>query len=465
MQISKKQLVSEDAIKRLDVIMKRYYPDYELVDGTIEEVQKVENDLELRSHTPLDADEIVEFFSKEEYILFLSESVKCAKSHTNRGDKLFAIATRYFLVDGKRVGEHRSFIDIGGMVRTHFDVSGCNMDENGKIYGARRRIIPYSLNQELASFDSPWDMLTKFLAGKKVKATRSTDKLFFQRIQNQQPIPDEYREQRYLIYNFYVDINKQTAILSNNKMVYRYDVITRKLLTYEGNSLIKAEGIDEVRRRNWPGANICDWEVVVRMAKQNNQQEVQVESHGEIIETNSVDKLESSIKTVQSWLRSIGFPGPSRLEKESKDDDKLSKTALTGKSLINAVIAPNDVAVCYVHSKTFDIDDGLTYYEGYAIVSLEVKEVYSHKYLVLIYDKQQDNNGFSGVDYGIPAPNYSNKCMSYNSICYGIKKLECENYPIVMREKNSNTLEPIFKSFGNVSCYYLQCKEKLDYHG
>ena len=88
------------------------------------------------------------------------------------------------------------------MVRTHFDVGGQTPDANGKIIGARRSLILGDFNVRLNSYASPWEMLTQFLAGKKVKAARSTDKLWFQRFEGGKPVPNEYREQNYLIYDF-----------------------------------------------------------------------------------------------------------------------------------------------------------------------------------------------------------------------------------------------------------------------
>lgn len=90
-------------------------------------------------------------------------------------------------------------------------------------------------------------------------------------------------------------------------MIYRYDVISRELLYYRGNSCIKREGIDNVRRTYWPGDKCCDWEVVCRMARLNGQSEIQVESFGEVYDTKDIGALEASISSFQDYMRSKGF--------------------------------------------------------------------------------------------------------------------------------------------------------------
>ena len=153
----------------------------------------------------------------------------------------------------------------------------------------------------------------------------------------------------------------------------------------------------------------------------------------------------------------------SRRERLRKDAVRLDKSALDVKSFLdNKPIFP-DMAVCYVYSMTdnFDEDGGYSY-SGYAIVSVEVADILSHHYLVLVYDSQQDNNGYPGLGCGDPFNRPSGDCLSYNSICREIHQLHCsEDSRIVMRDKNSRSLEPIIKDFGVTDCWCLQCKETL----
>lgn len=156
-----------------------------------------------RNNTALNDGEVAEFLTEAEYENNIGKYVKLVRNTANDNfSRLYALVNRYFIVDGKKVGEHQAFINVGGMVRTHFDMTGVTPDANGKMIGARRTLIPGDFNTKLDSYKLPWAMLTKFLAGKKVKASRSTDKLWFQRFESNQPVRDEYREQNYLVYNF-----------------------------------------------------------------------------------------------------------------------------------------------------------------------------------------------------------------------------------------------------------------------
>ncbi|MBR3527326.1 MAG: hypothetical protein IKN88_06070 [Bacteroidales bacterium] len=177
--------------------------DYEVIDATPMKVKDLAAEIGQRNNTALMDGEVAEFFSKEEYESHPGEYYKVVRNIRNDNfSRLYALVNRYRLVNGKKIGERTSFINVGGMVRTHFDVGGQTPDANGKIIGARRSLILGDFNVRLNSYASPWEMLTQFLAGKKVKAARSTDKLWFQRFEGGKPVPNEYREQNYLIYDF-----------------------------------------------------------------------------------------------------------------------------------------------------------------------------------------------------------------------------------------------------------------------
>ena len=198
MQIDKKSI--EAATARLEQSLGT---NYEIADMSVEDLKKAVTEVGQRNNTALNDGEVAEFLSEEDYANGIGTTVKYVKNTSNDNfSRLYALVHRYFVVDGKRVGEHDAFINVGGMVRQHFDVSGITPDANGKMIGARRALIPGDFNIKLDSYKLPWAMLTKFLAGKKVKASRSTDKLWFQRFESNQPVRDEYREQQYLVYNF-----------------------------------------------------------------------------------------------------------------------------------------------------------------------------------------------------------------------------------------------------------------------
>lgn len=149
--------------------------------------------------------EFAEFMSAKDYEEKANDYIinTATTSSTGRDfERVYALVNRFFVVNGKRVGEHLDFIDIGGMVRRHFDLGGKAPDENGKVTGAVRVVTPGTFNEKLNSFHKPWIMLTQYLSGKIVGAKRSTDKKWFQKFVGGRPVADEYVEQMYNIYDF-----------------------------------------------------------------------------------------------------------------------------------------------------------------------------------------------------------------------------------------------------------------------
>jgi len=177
--------------------------DYQISDASADQIKDLAAEVGQRNNTALMDGEVAEFLSKEEYESHPGEYYKVVENTRNSNfSRLYALVNRYRVVNGKKVGERRAFINVGGMVRNHFDIAGQSPDANGKIKNAVRTLIPGKFNEELNSYSLPWAMLTMYLAGKKVKATRSTDKKWFQRFESNQPVQDEYREQNYLVYDF-----------------------------------------------------------------------------------------------------------------------------------------------------------------------------------------------------------------------------------------------------------------------
>lgn len=272
-------------------------------------------ELPLRSTSSLGDGEIAEFFTAEHYISYPDyiQIVETIYGDGQVSTSLFALCERYFLVNNRKIGGHLSYIDVGGLVRRHFDLTGLSPDAEGKVKGAVRAIVPYDFNLKLASFEQPWSMLTNFLAGKKVRAKRSTDKLFFQAFVNRQPVPDKYVEQTYMIYSFVIDDQKkgsQNPTRQNSTTIIKYDHGSRSLLTFNGVSLKSRTMIDDVRMREFPGRNFCDWEVVYRMARRSGQDAIPLLYNGEFDENMSVRELGK--KT------SLGG-GPTFEEKEEKE--------------------------------------------------------------------------------------------------------------------------------------------------
>ena len=172
----------------------------------VDEMKKAVTSIGARNTTALGDGEIAEFFDAKDYEAnadkYLIHTQSISNSTGRPFDRLYALCNRYFLVGNKKVGEHLSFIDVGGMVRHNYDLTGLTPDAEGKVKGAVRVVTPGDFNNKLEAYKQPWDMLTQFLASKKVRSKRSTDKLFFQEFVNRQPVPDKYVEQAYMVYNF-----------------------------------------------------------------------------------------------------------------------------------------------------------------------------------------------------------------------------------------------------------------------
>ncbi len=177
----------------------------EIVEVTNENLTKIVSEVGQNNQTGLANGEHADFFSAEQYATnpALIMVVKTTSSRTGRTfTNLYAAANRYYKVKGKKVGEHIGFINIGGLVRYHYDLQGQTPNAEGKVMNAVRVLNEGAFNAELESYKQPWDMLTQMLADKTITAKRSTDKLFHQRFDGQgRAIPDTYAEQNYMIYS------------------------------------------------------------------------------------------------------------------------------------------------------------------------------------------------------------------------------------------------------------------------
>ncbi len=169
-----------------------------------EELKKIAENVGQRNTTALSDGETAEFFTMDEYEKNIDKYLIPTVTTSSTGrqyNRLYALVKRYFKVGSKKVGEHFDFIDIGGIVRYHYDLSEATKKEDGKWEGARRIINDDTFNKNLESQKLPWAMLSNVLAGKKISAKRSTNKLFHQRFEGGMPVRDEFVEQTYLIYN------------------------------------------------------------------------------------------------------------------------------------------------------------------------------------------------------------------------------------------------------------------------
>lgn len=201
MEINEKNLASAREILEAGLGVNTVVVEHQNVD----EMKEAVTSIGARNTTALGDGEIAEFFDAKDYEANADKYLIHTQSTSSTGrtfDRLYALCNRYFLVGNKKVGEHLSFIDVGGMVRRNYDLTGLDKDAEGKVKGAVRVVTPGAFNTKLEAYKQPWNMLSQFLAGKKVRAKRSTDKLFFQEFVNRQPVPDKYVEQNYMVYDF-----------------------------------------------------------------------------------------------------------------------------------------------------------------------------------------------------------------------------------------------------------------------
>lgn len=177
---------------------------YEIVNADLEVIKNLPAEVGHHSRVLLLDGEVVAFLSKEDYEHHPDKYCIIARSINNeRHYRLYAYVYWYRKINGREIGGHYTFIDVGGMVQSHYDVGGQTPDADGKIMGARKSLIPNDFNVRLNSYATQWEMLTEFLSGKKVITTRSSDKLWFPRTVGRKPVPNEYRELHYPIYDFF----------------------------------------------------------------------------------------------------------------------------------------------------------------------------------------------------------------------------------------------------------------------
>ena len=199
--------ISNEKIQAVKEAFAAQYSDrnnVEIVEISPEKIQSVAAEVGQRNNTALGNGEIAEFFSAEDYAT-KPDYIQIVETTSSNGRvyaNLYALVNRYYKSGQVKVGEHLAYINVGGIVRYHFDLQGQTPDAEGKVMNAVRVLNTDNFNVKLESFKLPWEMLTKCLAGKKITAKRSDDKLWHQRFTAaRQPIRDCYVEQNYMLYS------------------------------------------------------------------------------------------------------------------------------------------------------------------------------------------------------------------------------------------------------------------------
>jgi hypothetical protein len=134
-----------------------------------------------------------------EHTLIVTESTS---RNGNKFTNVYALVKRFFKNGNAEVAVKQDFINVGGIIRRHYEFPGKEPDANGKIEGAVRVLDQGEFNKKLEACKSPWNMLTNMLAGKTITAKRSDKKNYYQKFVNRQPIEGEYVEQYAMVYDF-----------------------------------------------------------------------------------------------------------------------------------------------------------------------------------------------------------------------------------------------------------------------
>lgn len=168
---------------------------------TLEKVQDVGG----MNSSAIAAGEIAEFLPAEMYKDHLGELVQITETRSTNGQtyqNLYAFATIYRRINNKlnRVGDR--MVNVGGLLRRHFDMSDAVKGEGDKMIGAQRIVTPGTFNEDMQSYGNPWNVLTNYLAGKKIEGDRTKEKHHYQKFVNRQPVADEYILQYGIEYSF-----------------------------------------------------------------------------------------------------------------------------------------------------------------------------------------------------------------------------------------------------------------------
>lgn len=199
--------ITQDKINAVKEAFAAQYSDrnnVEIVNIDPAKITEIAAEVGQRNNTALSNGEIAEFFAPEDYAT-KPDYIQIVETTSENGrvyPNLYALVKRYYKSGQQKVGEHLTYINVGGIVRYHFDLQGQTPDAEGKVENAVRVLNTDAFNLKLEGFKLPWEMLTKFLASKKITAKRSDDKLWHQRFTAaRRPIRDCYVEQNYMLYS------------------------------------------------------------------------------------------------------------------------------------------------------------------------------------------------------------------------------------------------------------------------
>lgn len=153
--------------------------------------------------------EVAKFFDYETYVDNAVEllDVRTTKGSNDRTYKnLYAMVEVGRLVGGEIVGKSYRMINVGGLVRRHYDLKDGKFDEEtGKYVGgtAENIISKGSLNTELAEINNPLVMLETALNGVAIKCERTDSEFYYAHFEKGERIADKYDKRKGIIYEIY----------------------------------------------------------------------------------------------------------------------------------------------------------------------------------------------------------------------------------------------------------------------
>lgn len=139
-----------------------------------------------------------------------------------------------------------------------------------------------------------------------------------------------------------------------------------------------------------------------------------------------------------------------RLEKLQKQKQLITASKIRVKTLIDNLNTYFIKDTCISRAHSIGFDDGSSYYMGYGIISVELKNIDSLQYVVIVYDKNENNNG------------YGEKCLKLSHVFNKLSGYNAD-YPLVMQDNSKEEVEMIedWSHYWALGLFYLFSNEEL----
>ena len=142
---------------------------------------------------------------------------------------------------------------------------------------------------------------------------------------------------------------------------------------------------------------------------------------------NEEDADDLTIELLCDW----NYSGLKKLKQEKMLEEKVKESDITSTELLKYLKCSHDGTISYVYDYGFDGENN--YYSGLGIVEVRIERIGASRYVVLTYDKREDNNGRGG-DSLRPEQIHKIIMQDYR---------EGQSIPVVMRENQTKNIELI----------------------